>query len=120
MDDMVRGTTLKDIKGFRIDVEEFIRLYNEGEVFLVDVRMPLETKIWSLNFGAKIPYNELPDRLEELPKDKLIVCACPNEYRANMAREYLRFKGFKVKNLEGGLFGLVERLKGGKAKDINL
>ncbi len=120
MDKMVRDTTLKDIKDFRVDIEEFIRLYNEGEAFLVDVRMPLETKVWSLNFGAKIPYNELPDRLEELPKERLIVCACPNEYRSNIAREYLRYKGFRVKNLEGGLLGLMERLKGAKAKDINL
>jgi rhodanese-related sulfurtransferase len=120
MDDTVRKTTLKDIKKTKIGIEEFLEFYNSKRAILVDVRMPLETKIWGVSFAKKIPYNELPDRLDELPKDKLIVCACPNEYRSNMAKEYLRFKGFDVKNLEGGLLALMERLKGGKVKDIDL
>jgi len=120
MDNMIKETTLKEIGSMRIDIEEFIKMYNNKEAVLVDVRMPVETKVWSLGFGLKIPYNELPDRLDELPSDKLIVCVCPNEYRSNMAKEYLRYKGYNVKNLSGGLLGLAERLKGGAAKDIEI
>lgn len=120
MDNMVRETALKDVKPMKIEVEDFIEKFNSDEAILLDIRMPFETKVWGVNFAVKIPYNTLPDKLEELPKDKMIVCACPNEYRASMAKEYLRFKGFNAKTLNGGLLALMEKLKGGKAKDINL
>ena len=118
MDNIVRETTLKDVKPMKMGADDFIESFNKNEAILLDIRMPFETKVWGVNFAVKIPYNALPDKLEELPKDKLIVCACPNDYRANMAKEYLRFKGYKAKTLNGGLLGLAERLKGGKAKDI--
>jgi len=109
-----------EMKNFRIDIEEFIKLYNEGKAELIDIRVPFETKVWQVNFGLKIPANELPARLTELPKDKLLVVACPKSDRSNMARIYLAEQGFEVKYLIGGLLGLMDRLKGGKAKDINL
>jgi rhodanese-related sulfurtransferase len=118
MDDMVRKTSMKDVKSMKMNMEDFIESFNKNEAILLDIRMPFETKVWAFGFATKIPYNALPDRLEELPKDKLIVCACPNDYRANMAKEYLRFKGFNAKTLDGGLLKLTERLKGGSAKDI--
>ena len=109
-----------EMKNMRIDIEEFIELYNNGEAELVDVRVPFETKVWQLNFGLQIPAPELPERLNELPKDKLIVVACPKADRPNMARTYLASKGFEVKYLVGGLLGLMDHLKGGKAKELKL
>ena len=120
MDDMVRNTMMKDVPPMKVDVEKTIELLNENKAILIDTRYPFETKVWGLSFTVNIPYNELPDRLGELPKDKTIVCACPEEYRSSMAKEYLRFKGFDAKTLNGGLLALVTRLKGGKAKDLNL
>jgi len=120
MDEMVRNTALKSVKPMKIDLETFIEKYNSGEAILLDIRMPFEVKVWGLSIAKNIPYNALPDRLEELPKDKMIVCACPHEYRASMAKEYLRYKGYDAKTLNGGLLALMERLKGGSAKDINL
>ena len=118
MDEMVRNTALKDVKFQKIDIESFIELFNDDKAILLDIRYPLETKVWGVKFAKEIPYNELPDRLDELPKDKIIVCVCPGEYRSNMAKEYLRYKGYDAKSLDGGLLKLMERLKGGQAKDI--
>ena len=120
MDDMVRNTKMKDVPSMRVDIEKFIELYNDDKAILLDIRYPFETKVWGVSFATLIPYDELPDRLDELPKDKLIVCTCPEEYRSNMAKEYLRYKGYDAKNLTGGLLGLMTRLKGGKAKDVHL
>ena len=72
------------------------------------------------DLSMKIPANELPRRLGELPRDKLLVVACPMTDRSNMARAYLLSQGFDVKYLQGGLLGLMDRLKGGKAGDIEL
>ncbi len=120
MDEMVRNTMMKDVPSMKVDVEKFIELFNDDKAILLDIRYPFETEVWEVKIATKIPYNELPDRLDELPKDKAIVCTCPMEYRASMAKEYLRYKGFDAKTLNGGLLELMNRLKGGKAKDINL
>ncbi len=120
MDEMVRNTTLKDVKSMKIDIEGFIELFNDDKAILLDIREPFETAVWSLSFATMIPYNKLPENLDKLPKDKVIVCACPHECRSNMAKEYLRYKGLNAKILVGGLLALMERLKGGQAKDIKI
>ena len=120
IDKIVSEFTLKDRKEMAMDIAAFVEKFNNDEVILVDIRMPFETAVWGVKFALEIPYNKLPEKLKELPKDKIIVCACPNEYRSNMAKEYLRFKGLNAKSLNGGLLGLMEYLKGGKAKDIKL
>jgi rhodanese-related sulfurtransferase len=63
----------------------------------------------------KIPLNELPGRLDELPKDKIIVTACPHKDRAIIAMTYLRSKGIKARYLTDGLIGLAENLRGDSA-----
>lgn len=104
----------------RMSAEAFIEAWNAGNAELVDIRIPSEVAVWQLNFGLKIPANELPERLNELPKDKILVVACPMTDRSNMARAYLVNQGFDARYLQGGLLGLMDRLKGGKAGDIHL
>jgi len=120
MKEFIKDVIPNKMNDMRIGVDEFIELYNEGKCELVDIRVEMETKVWQINFGLKIPAPELPERLDELPKDKLLVVACPKSYRSNMARMWLSTQGFEVKYLNGGLLGLMDHLKGGKAKMIEL
>ncbi len=64
----------------------------------------------------RIPLSELPARLKELPKDKIIVTACPHKDRAAIAMTYLRSKGIPARYLTDGLIGLFESLRGDKAQ----
>ena len=118
MQPFIKDVIPSKMNDMRIEIDEFIELYNEGKCELVDIRVPMETKVWQVNFGLQIPAPELPERLGELPKDKLLVVACPKSDRSNMARMWLSTQGFEVKYLSGGLLGLMEHLKGGKAKMI--
>ena len=120
MSEFIKNVIPSEMKNMRIVIDEFIELYNERKCELVDVRVPMETKVWQVNFGLKIPAPELPERLNELPKDKLIVVACPKADRSNMARTWLATQGFEVKYLSGGLLGLMDHLKGGKAKALKI
>lgn len=47
-----------------------------------------------MGFGVFNPLNELPKRLAELLKDKIIVTACPHKDRSSIAMTYLRTKGY--------------------------
>jgi len=120
MENFVKNVIPSEMSNMRIEVDAFIKLYNEGECELVDVRVPMETKVWQMNFGLKIPAPELPERLDELPKDKLIVVACPKADRSNMVRTWLAQQGYNVKYLSGGLLELMDHLKGGKAKTLKI
>jgi len=109
-----------EMKNVRIGIEPFIALHNAGDCVLVDVRVPYETAVWGVNFGLKIPANEVADRLDELPRDKLIVTVCPNSDRSNIVRNYLVAQGFQAKYLSGGLLALTAYLKGGDARKLEL
>lgn len=102
----------------KIESKKLITLLAEKKAILVDIRFPEETKAWKMGFGLYIPLNELPKRLAELPKDKIIVTACPHKDRSSIAMAYLRTKGYKAKYLTDGLIGLAENLRGDNAKEF--
>lgn len=102
----------------KIDSKKLITLLTEKKAVLVDIRFPEETKAWRMGFGLHIPLNELPKRLAELPKDKIIITACPHKDRSSIAMAYLRTKGYKAKYLTDGLIGLAENLRGDNAKEF--
>jgi len=102
----------------KIDSKKLITLLTEKKAVMVDVRFPEETKAWRMGFGLFIPLNELPRRFSELPKDKIIVAACPHKDRSSIAMAYLRTKGYNARYLTDGLIGLAENLRGDNAKDF--
>lgn len=108
-------------KEMKINIESLLELIQEDKVEIIDIRFPEEVEAWSVHFIKSIPLNELPDRLDELDKSKIIVAVCPHYDRAAIARHYLTLKGYKSKYLVEGLLGLTEYLRGDRAKDfINL
>lgn len=102
----------------KIDSKKLITLLAEKKAVLVDIRFKAEVMAWRMGFGLQIPLNELPKRLAELPKDKIIVTACPHKDRSAIAMAYLRTKGYNSRYLTDGLIGLAENLRGDNAKDF--
>jgi len=102
----------------KIDSKRLIILLAEKKAVLVDIRFKEEVAAWRMGFGLHIPINELPKRLAELPKDKIIVAACPHKDRSSIAMAYLRTKGYNAMYLTDGLIGLAENLRGDNAKDF--
>lgn len=96
--------------------KQVIDWLEDGKAVLVDIRFAEEQQAWGMGVGLKIPLNELPKRLNELPKDKIVVTACPHKDRATIAMVYLRTQGFDARYLTDGLLGLMENLRGEEAK----
>jgi len=102
----------------KIDSKRLLQLLSEKKAILVDIRFKEETEAWRMGFGLFIPLNELPGRLNELPKEKIIVVACPHKDRSAIAMAYLRSKGFNARYLVDGLTGLAENLRGDNAREF--
>ena len=57
----------------RVTLEEFKRLRAENKIFVLDVRIGINTKIKG---AAYIPLDQLESRLSELPRDREIITYC--------------------------------------------
>ncbi|OZB54510.1 MAG: sulfurtransferase [Thiomonas sp. 15-63-373] len=57
-------------------------------------------------------------RLHELDRSKLIITLCPHYDRAEIARLFLTLEGFQSRYLNEGMLGLVDALRGDKARDL--
>jgi rhodanese-related sulfurtransferase len=75
----------------------------DGDAVLIDVRQPNEWDAGHAPMATLIPLAELPDRLEELPHDHVIVCACRSGGRSLRAATFLEESGFDAVNLTGGM-----------------
>jgi len=104
-------------KAMKIQLDEMFELYAQGKAQVIDIRFKEEYEAWHIGFGEHIPLNELPNRLDELDRDKTIVTMCPHYDRAEIARLYLKLKGFNARYLTNGMLGIVDYLRGDKAKN---
>ena len=116
LDDYLLGYSYETRKEMKASSKQALDWFEDGKAVLVDIRFAEEQQAWGTGFGLKIPLNELPKRLDELPRDKIIVTACPHKDRATIAMVYLRSKGFDARYLSDGLLGLMENLRGEEAK----
>lgn len=82
--------------------------YQAGALFL-DVRTQEEWTKGHIENSTLIPLDELPNRLNELPRDRDIVVVCRSGVRSKEGATILRQAGFdRVSCLTGGLNAWVE------------
>jgi molybdopterin/thiamine biosynthesis adenylyltransferase/rhodanese-related sulfurtransferase/molybdopterin converting factor small subunit len=95
-----------------ISVEQLKKMRDAKEDFvLVDVRNPDEFEICTIEGSVKLPLPELPQRYQELPKDKLIVLHCRTGPRSMRALQFLRQQGYpRLKNVAGGINAWAGRI----------
>jgi rhodanese-related sulfurtransferase len=76
----------------------------ENQPFLLDVREPHEFAYARIAGSVLIPLSQIPERIQELPKDQTIVAICHHGMRSQQACVYLDQAGFeRLYNLKGGI-----------------
>jgi rhodanese-related sulfurtransferase len=72
------------------------------DVFLLDVRPEDEFEKGQILNAISIPLDELPDRLKEIPKNKLVIAYCRGMFctMADEAVKFLQSKGYQAKKME--------------------
>lgn len=93
-----------------IEPKEALSDVQSGESVFVDVREAYELD--EVKYGldhVHIPLGEIQERINEFPKDKMIIIGCRSGKRSMNACMFLKMQGFEnVRNLEGGILNWVE------------
>lgn len=79
------------------------RLREQPKPYLLDVREPEEYTDGHIPGATLIPLGELPRRVNELPRDREIVCVCHSGNRSGSATRHLISVGLHATNLRGGM-----------------
>lgn len=79
------------------------KIENHEDIYILDVRTDPEVKQSRIKGSHHIILNDLPNNLDKLPKDKLIIAYCHTQARSKHAVNLLKEHGFNVDNLEAGI-----------------
>src|SRR5436190_590110 len=89
----------------RARLKALLKRVRKGLATVLDVRPPTEYRFGHIAGAISIPFEELKNRLAELPRDQDIVAYCRGPYcvLAAQAVELLREHGFQALRLEDGV-----------------
>jgi rhodanese-related sulfurtransferase len=85
-----------------VGVAEALEILSQG-AFLLDVREDDEWADGRSELAVHIPLSDLPDHLEDLPRDRVVVCVCRSGSRSQRAAHFISENGFESVNLDGGM-----------------
>jgi NADPH-dependent 2,4-dienoyl-CoA reductase/sulfur reductase-like enzyme/rhodanese-related sulfurtransferase len=101
-----------------IDIKDFLNWMDDfttnPDWVALDIRHPNETKVFVEKYGAdkwiSVPYIEIRERYEELPKDKNMLIICDAGTRSSEIQVFLDHVGLSNNQVLGGGFNVIRRL----------
>ena len=86
---------------FRVDSNEANSMLNDEpeDTVVVDVRRDDEWVTGHISGAVHIPIDDLPDRIEEVPRDKKVLFICAMGVRSGLACEVAFSMGYDTLNL---------------------
>jgi rhodanese-related sulfurtransferase len=91
----------------QVPAEEWESWVAWNHAVVLDVREAREWDLGTLPGSLLVSMTELVERIDELPKDRPILCVCRSGSRSQQVAAYLTMNGFgDVANLSGGLKAL--------------
>lgn len=92
-----------------INVNEVDRIVDP---IIIDVREDYELEeTGRIKNSIHIPMDQIPNRLEEIPKDREIYLLCRSGVRSYNVAAYLEERGYDVTNLDGGILDYKGKLE---------
>jgi rhodanese-related sulfurtransferase len=74
-----------------------------SELQILDVREPDEWAEGHIPDAVHIPMNQVPERLDELDRDRPVVAVCRSGRRSGEVVDYLSRLGISAENMPGGM-----------------
>jgi rhodanese-related sulfurtransferase len=76
----------------------------DGGAFVLDVREPSEWVTGHIHGATLVPLGQLPNRLSEVPRERMVVVVCHSGNRSAQARDLLLAAGYpSVTSISGGM-----------------
>ncbi|MDO9300097.1 MAG: rhodanese-like domain-containing protein [Anaerolineales bacterium] len=89
-------------QALEVNVDQAYQMYQDG-AFVVDVRTQEEWDEYHVPNVPLIPLDELPNRLNEIPKDEEILVICRSGNRSQEGRDILLSAGYNATSMAGGV-----------------
>lgn len=87
-----------------IDIYEVKRLLSTDKIHLLDVREPAEVAVCQISDSLFIPMGSIPERINDIPRNKPVVVYCHHGMRSMRVAHYLRGAGFEnCASMKGGI-----------------
>ena len=87
-----------------LQASDVAALVDNPDVFILDVREQDEYDAGHIAAATLIPLGTIPQRLDEIPRDKTVIAVCRSGNRSSQATDFLRSQGFdNVHNMDGGM-----------------
>lgn len=104
---LITTEILRLMRGVRsIDPQQAVRLLNDDEATMVDVRDPAEFRAGHITDARNLPVKEFDRRISELDRyrERTVIVCCQSGARSQSVATKLKKAGFaKVANLSGGM-----------------
>ncbi len=97
-------------------IELHALLGGDDPPLILDVREPWETQICAIPGALHIPLQSLPQRLGEVPTDRVVAVLCHHGMRSAMATDFLAREGVNAVNVSGGIDGWARAVELGMAR----
>jgi len=96
--------------GKEITLDQFINIYENGDVKILDIREPWEIPTISGENVIHIPMNQIPQVINKIPREEDLIVICQHAIRSTGVIEYLETQhGFgNLINLQGGVSNYVK------------
>jgi rhodanese-related sulfurtransferase len=91
----------------QVDREQASEMLEQGAQ-LLDVRADHEWQAGRIEGAKHVPLADLPERIEELDRERPVVGYCRGGTRSSMAAEALTDGGFEAVKMSGGIVGWDE------------
>ena len=91
-------------------VEQLRARLEAGEKpYMIDVREDEEVAYGMIEGAVHIPMGQIPDRLDEIPRDREVIFICRSGGRSGRVCEYLAQQGFgHTVNMVGGMLAWAD------------
>jgi rhodanese-related sulfurtransferase len=89
-----------------VPASEWESWVDDADAIVLDVREPDEWELGTLPGAVLISQGEIVDKLDDLPKDKPVLCVCRSGGRSANVATFLAFNGYEVANMSGGMKAL--------------
>jgi len=90
---------------YTITAEELKARLDAGEKpLIIDVREPEEVAAGMIPGAIHLPMGQIPQRLDEIPREGEVIFVCRSSHRSGQVCDYLSMLGFeKPVNMTGGM-----------------